>query len=80
MLGLAENLDQYLNMGFVEAFGAGLMVRADIADAASIRAGLLSLLEDDRFVTRARAAARAFSRYDSAVCFENVLRAVDGAD
>jgi UDP:flavonoid glycosyltransferase YjiC (YdhE family) len=80
VLGLAENLDQYLNMGFVEAFGAGLMVRADIADAASIRAGLLSLLEDDRFVTRARAAARAFSRYDSAVCFENVLRAVDGAD
>lgn len=57
VLGIASNLDQFLNMEAVERAGAGLLLRADRADVSSIRAACLQLLGEARF----RKAARALS-------------------
>lgn len=58
VLGIASNLDQFLNMEAVERVGAGLLLRADRADTASIRAACVQLLGEPRF----RHAARALSQ------------------
>lgn len=54
ILGLASNLDQFLNMQRVEAAGAGLVLRAESATATDIRVAAADLAGD----TRARAAAQ----------------------
>ncbi len=38
MLGVAVNMDQFLNMQAIEAFGAGLLVRGDRVSPALIHA------------------------------------------
>ena len=44
LLGLASNMDQFLNMAPIEAAGAGLTLRADRLSAASIRQACQQLL------------------------------------
>jgi UDP:flavonoid glycosyltransferase YjiC (YdhE family) len=45
VLGIASNMDQYLNMQCIERFGAGRVLRADQARAASIRAAIREILD-----------------------------------
>lgn len=54
VLGLASNMDQFLNMAPIESAGAGLALRTDRANAASIRAACQRLLDDASFTTAAR--------------------------
>ena len=44
VLGIASNMDQFLNMGPIEAFGAGITLRADRVSASAIRQTTRELL------------------------------------
>jgi UDP:flavonoid glycosyltransferase YjiC (YdhE family) len=57
VIGIASNLDQYLNMDYIERFGAGKLIRGDRASAKAIRQSIRHVLEDPRKRERARAAA-----------------------
>ena len=53
VLGVAVNMDQFLNMQAIEAFGAGLMVRGDRVSPALIARAVTRLLGEDGFTQRA---------------------------
>jgi len=46
VVGIASNLDQYLNMEYVEQFGAGILLRADQPDPAKLRKAIQRAIED----------------------------------
>jgi UDP:flavonoid glycosyltransferase YjiC (YdhE family) len=73
VLGLASNLDQYLNMQAVTRFGAGELVRAGKADAVKIRTGAKRLLDQPAYAAAATRAAEAFGGYDAPSIFREVL-------
>jgi UDP:flavonoid glycosyltransferase YjiC (YdhE family) len=54
VLGLASNMDQFLNMAPIEAAGAGLTLRADRISTASIRAACRRLLGSSAATAAAR--------------------------
>ena len=54
VLGIARNMDQFLNMQAIERFGAGLLVRADRASADVLQHALTRLLGNPRFVACAQ--------------------------
>ncbi len=57
LLGIASNMDQFLNMRAVEEFGAGILVRGDRARPERIRTAAQALLTHPAFAARARALA-----------------------
>jgi UDP:flavonoid glycosyltransferase YjiC (YdhE family) len=57
VVGIASNLDQFLNMGYVERVGAGTLLRADRAGPRGVRATVAQAIEDPRFRTQARVVA-----------------------
>jgi len=57
VVGIPSNLDQYLNMDYVERFGAGTLIRSDRANVATIRQSTRRAFEDPRQRERAGAAA-----------------------
>jgi UDP:flavonoid glycosyltransferase YjiC (YdhE family) len=73
VLGIASNLDQFLNMQAVEAHGAGLCLRADRAIPADIRRATTALLGNQAFRDAARKLAGIFSRYDSGQRFSELV-------
>lgn len=64
VLGVASNLDQFLNMHYVAQAGAGLCLRADPLEPSRLRAVVERLLADDRARAAAARLAAAFRRYD----------------
>jgi UDP:flavonoid glycosyltransferase YjiC (YdhE family) len=78
VLGLATNLDQFLNMRGIEDAGAGLTLRADRLTAAGVRKAVERLLGDPAFTTAAARIGRSCQQYDSAAVLASVLdRAMD---
>jgi UDP:flavonoid glycosyltransferase YjiC (YdhE family) len=73
VLGIASNLDQFLNMDGVARAGAGKLLRADRLTADQVRAAAQALLADDGATRAARRVAQAFGRYDAAALFQRVL-------
>ena len=61
VVGLASNLDQHLNMGYVQRAGAGILLRADRVDAAAVRDAVACALSDPGFRAAARAAGHALA-------------------
>lgn len=61
VLGIASNMDQYLAMHFIQASGAGVLVRAGRASAANISAALRRLLDAPRPRDRASVLAPHFA-------------------
>lgn len=57
VLGIAQNMDQFLNMEAIVAFGAGLMLRADRAEPFRLQQHIESLTRDPKFAARAKALA-----------------------
>lgn len=55
VLGIASNMDQFLNMRAIEDYGAGLLVRADRAHTQPLRRAVARLLTDAGIRNRARA-------------------------
>lgn len=73
VLGLPSNLDQFLNMQAVEASGAGLLLRADRADAASIRLVVENMLATACHAEAAQRIALTFDRYPAGPRFTQLV-------
>ena len=73
VLGLAENLDQHLNMRAIVDRGAGLLVRSEHARPAAIRAAVERLLAEPSFRRPPADLAETFARYDAQARFRAVL-------
>lgn len=54
VIGIAQNMDQFLNMRAIEAFGAGLLVRADRLDSVQLGVAAKELMHDPVFGERAQ--------------------------
>ena len=57
VIGIASNLDQYLNMDYIERFGAGKLIRSDLARSDALRDATLRAIDDPRLRERARRVA-----------------------
>lgn len=53
VLGIAQNMDQFLNMEAIVTFGAGLMIRADRAHPTQLRQAIKLLTGDPKYAARA---------------------------
>lgn len=73
VLGLPSNLDQFLNMQAVEAQGAGLLLRADRADALSIRVAAEHLLKTASYAEAAKRIAHTFEHYPAGPRFRQLV-------
>jgi UDP:flavonoid glycosyltransferase YjiC (YdhE family) len=73
VLGVASNLDQFLNMHYVFKSGAGEILRADALTAAAVRTAVARLLAEDRYRNAAGMLAEAFKRYDSGRILTSVI-------
>ncbi len=60
VLGIAQNMDQFLNMRAVEAYGAGLLIRSDRANGSSLRKVINTMVANPRVKERARTLAQSF--------------------
>jgi UDP:flavonoid glycosyltransferase YjiC (YdhE family) len=58
VLGLPSNLDQYLNMGYVQRAGLGVLCRADTASATTIRDACRRLINETGYLQNAIVASR----------------------
>src|SRR6185437_13111769 len=65
VIGIASNLDQFLNMLAIERLGAGVMLRADRATVLDIRAIAIQMLDNARNANNAARIAGILSHYDA---------------
>ena len=73
ILGIASNLDQYLNMGYVEAAGAGILLGAGYARGVRLRAAVRRLLVDASLRDRAGALATLLAACDADATFSRTV-------
>lgn len=76
VVGVCSNMDQFMNMQSVERAGAGVVVRADRAGLADVRATLRAALADAGLINRARAWKPVFARHDFAAAVERHVQAL----
>lgn len=63
LIGIAGNLDQFLNMHAIVAHGAGVLLRADRLQEAVLRRTCTRLLDDERAKRAAQQLASVFQQY-----------------
>lgn len=73
VLGIARNMDQFLNMRAIERFGAGLLVRADRATDKTLWPAVDSLLTERHFTERAGLLSASAGNLDAASRFAERL-------
>ena len=73
VLGIAGNLDQYLNMHGVVASGAGALLRSDRLSEDAVRRAAVDLLEQPGAKACARKVAEQFVRYDAGARLAGLL-------
>ncbi len=73
VLGIAGNLDQYLNMHGVVASGAGALLRSDRLNEEALRRTAIDLLEQPGAKASARKVAEQFVRYDAGARLAGLL-------
>lgn len=73
VVGLAENMDQHLNMEPVHRLGAGILVRSDRATPRAIRDAASRVLDDPAYTAAAEGLSAAIARYPYAERFRAVL-------
>ena len=78
VLGLASNLDQFLNMAAVERLGAGRLLRAERATSMAIREAATTILGQPGYAAAAHEAARIFGRYQAHDRFASMVAAILG--
>lgn len=69
VLGLASNMDQFLNMRAIVEAGAGRLLRVDRADAAQVRGAVEQMLAAPGYAVAAGALAREAATLDARVQF-----------
>lgn len=83
VVGLATNMDQFLNMAAVEDAGCGILLRSASTTVGRIRGAVMEALSNVKLTERARAAAQAIHATGSSVdlaeqAFLEVLGAPEG--
>lgn len=73
VLGIAGNMDQFLNMDAVVKSGAGVLMRADRASVAAIRALVPHLLSTAAYTQAAKKVGEIFGRYSAPDRFAAVV-------
>jgi UDP:flavonoid glycosyltransferase YjiC (YdhE family) len=73
VLGIPFNLDQYLASQAIVRSGAGLIVRAGLADAGSVQSTLARLLDERSFGTQATALAADLGRSTAPTAFAGMV-------
>jgi len=73
VIGLASNLDQYLNMNLIAEAGAGVLLRAGSASPNEICAAARRCLDSEAPRVRARSLQSAIERCDAAAIFNRLL-------
>ena len=76
VIGIASNLDQFLNMHYVERFGAGVRLRADRVKPPAIRDAVESVLNDPTVRASAQAAAALAAKTRSTDAFPASIAAL----
>jgi UDP:flavonoid glycosyltransferase YjiC (YdhE family) len=76
VVGIATNLDQYLNMSLIEEAGAGILIRAGSASAIKIRKSVETTLRSAEASKRAQGLSQAISRYPAAKLFQSQLTGI----
>ncbi len=76
VIGLAGNLDQFLNMHLIESAGAGRLLRAASATKTDIQQAVRQGLESDLMRSNAVRLSSALHRLDAAAVFREVLQHV----
>jgi UDP:flavonoid glycosyltransferase YjiC (YdhE family) len=78
VIGLAGNLDQYLNMGVLESIGAGILMRSGTAGAVQIATAVQSGLRDGQLLAAARNSSQQMQQFDAPAICSGVLRQLAG--
>jgi UDP:flavonoid glycosyltransferase YjiC (YdhE family) len=73
VVGIADNLDQFLNMQGIVAAGAGAVLRVDRFDGEQLRQTVQALLATPAAATAARQLQTIFNRYHAADAFSKLL-------
>lgn len=74
VLGIAQNMDQFLNMEAIVAFGAGKLIRADRAESSHLKDAIESLIFDTTFRNRAQELAKSLRlEYSSVALSRHIL-------
>ncbi|WP_395400701.1 glycosyltransferase [Pseudoduganella sp. UC29_106] len=73
VIGIASNLDQFLNMQGVTAAGAGALLRADRFDPAALAQTVESMLASPQPASAARQIASTFAQYDAGARFNEIV-------
>ena len=79
VLGIMENMDQFLNMQAITRFGAGLSIRADRLVKSTLQDSVKALLRDDRYTERAHSLARSIENLSPNSNFERHLHHIMGS-
>ena len=78
VLGVPGNLDQYLNMHYLENLGVGLSLRNRELSSRNLSHAVQRLLEDASFTNAARELATTIARYDLAERLREAVRRLTG--
>lgn len=78
VLGIASNMDQFLNMAAVGAAGAGMVLRADRFSHVGVRSAVRKILAAPGLGIGARKLAKAFATQDAAATFAAFAAATAG--
>jgi len=76
VIGIASNLDQYLNMSQIDAYGAGMLLRGGQATVAGIRQAVRHVLGTPAFARAADRLASAIAGYPTALFQGEISRIV----
>jgi UDP:flavonoid glycosyltransferase YjiC (YdhE family) len=78
VIGVASNLDQYLNMSAIEKLGAGRLLRAGSCNATQLVELIKTMLAQPAYAAAAGTAARLFAAYAAPREFAGVLTQLCG--
>ena len=79
IIGIASNLDQYLNMSLVQAAGAGKLIRGGKTSASLVRNTVSEALDDSKMQATAKSLSLAIGHYDALAAFEALVRRIVAA-
>lgn len=73
VIGVADNMDQHLNMICLEAAGVGIRLRAGQLNAEQLRSSVKLIMENERYINKARAAMAQAAERDAADEFKKLV-------
>lgn len=79
VLGIVSNLDQHLNMSYLEKSGIGNTLRSEMADIENIRLTIDRMLNDSNYKEKAEKAGDALNQFNSKELFPQYIKSLNQA-